>query len=237
MCMTGMLASVATLEEAELVLAAGADIIDLKAPAQGALGALTIEQVKAIVLRIDGQRPVSATIGDLPMESQTITEAVTMMATTGVDYVKIGFFPGGQWGATIEALGRSSARRVNLIAVLFADQNPDFTVIAQLANAGFRGVMLDTMNKACGSLRTVQTSQALNAFISEAKKQSLLCGLAGSLRHSDIASLLAYSPDYLGFRGALCHGTQRTGGLDVSAVQQVRAAIPMVVPELTPDFS
>ena len=47
--MTGMLASVATLAEARLVEESGVDIIDLKNPAEGALGALPLAEVVRIV--------------------------------------------------------------------------------------------------------------------------------------------------------------------------------------------
>ena len=95
--MTRMLASVANLEEALLVLQAGADLIDLKAPAAGALGALPPEAVRQIVTAVAGRRPVSATIGDLPMEPARVLEAAREMAATVVDFVKVGFFPGGDW--------------------------------------------------------------------------------------------------------------------------------------------
>ncbi len=64
--MTAMLASVRTLDEALLALAGGADIIDLKDPARGALGALDQATARNIVAAIGGRAPVSATIGDLP---------------------------------------------------------------------------------------------------------------------------------------------------------------------------
>ena len=102
--MTGMLASVNSLEEALLALSANVDIIDLKQPALGALGALETDLVKAIVNEINGRCPVSATIGDLPMQPEIVYQAVKAMAETGVDYVKIGFFPGGDWQGTIEKL-------------------------------------------------------------------------------------------------------------------------------------
>ncbi|OYV19732.1 MAG: hypothetical protein CG441_670, partial [Methylococcaceae bacterium NSM2-1] len=55
--MTGMLASVNSLAEALLALSADVDIIDLKQPALGALGALDIDTVKQIVAGIDGRCP------------------------------------------------------------------------------------------------------------------------------------------------------------------------------------
>ena len=91
--MTGMLASVENLAEARQVLEAGVDIIDLKSPSEGSLGALPLKTVGEIVQAIGGLHPLSATIGDLPMDPQRVFQAVEAMAGTGVDYVKIGLFP------------------------------------------------------------------------------------------------------------------------------------------------
>ena len=124
--MTGMLASVNSLAEARLVLQAGVDIIDLKQPEQGALGALALADVRAIVQEVNGRCPISATVGDLPMQPELVYNAVKVMADTGVDYVKIGFFPGGDWQGTIDKL---SGQKTKLIAVLFADTQPDFAIL------------------------------------------------------------------------------------------------------------
>jgi uncharacterized protein (UPF0264 family) len=223
--MTGMLASVRDLDEALLALAAGTDLIDLKAPARGALGALPRGVVRNIVDRIGGRRPVSATVGDLPMEPLPVREAAENMAACGVDYVKIGFFPGGDWAQTITALTPLAARGNRLVAVLFGDRNPDARWLADIAAAGFTGAMLDTMDKERGSLTRVCSISLLRDFVSEAKGHGLLCGLAGSLRPSDIPPLLQLNPDYLGFRGALCHAHRRTAELDAEAVRAIRALI------------
>jgi len=57
--MTLMLASVTGPQEAEVAVAHGADIIDLKDAANGAFGAVTVDTVRATVAAIKGQRPVS----------------------------------------------------------------------------------------------------------------------------------------------------------------------------------
>jgi len=224
--MTGMLASVENLAEALSVLAAGADIIDLKAPALGALGALPVERVRGIVAALAGRRPVSATVGDLPMEPGTVRQAVEAMAATGVDYVKIGFFPGGDWAATMAALAPVAAQGVRLVAVLFGDQSLKLSYVEALSQAGFRGVMLDTLDKRGGALTQVCTLENLRDFVAEAKAFGLLCGLAGSLREADVPLLLNLRPDYLGFRGALCRQHERTAALDLDAAQTIRACIP-----------
>ncbi len=222
--MTGMLASVNSLEEALLALAANIDIIDLKQPALGALGALETDLVKSIVLAVNGNCPISATVGDLPMQPEIVYQAVKAMAETGVDYIKIGFFPGGDWQGTIEKLAALS-RTLNLIAVLFADTQPDFAVIDSLKNTGFKGVMLDTMNKNNGSLTQVMAKTDIAQFVRLANDRSMLCGLAGSLRLDDIAELMPYRPDYLGFRGALCLEHNRTAQLNKASIMQIKQAI------------
>ena len=57
------------------------------------------------------------------------------------------------------------------------------------------------------------------------KKETLICGLAGSLRLENIAELLPFDADYLGFRGALCNQHNRVGELDLNALEQIRTAI------------
>ena len=223
--MTGMLASVNSIEEAILALDAQVDIIDLKQPALGALGALDNQLVRDIVRQINGQCPVSATVGDLPMDPETVINAVTNMAATGVDYIKIGFFPGGNWIGTISGLAELTQLGHQLIAVLFADTQPDFNIISFLAENGFTGVMLDTMNKQKGSLSTIMSKSDINNFIIRAKAHDLLCGLAGSLKETDISELQTLQPDYLGFRGALCNKQQRTALLDKQALITIKQAL------------
>ncbi|MEY3882142.1 MAG: hypothetical protein RIQ94_2938 [Pseudomonadota bacterium] len=86
--MTGMLASVNSLAEALLVLNAEVDIIDLKQPEQGALGALEVADVKKIVAEIAGRCPVSATIGDLPMQPELVFNAVKAKEISGINRTK-----------------------------------------------------------------------------------------------------------------------------------------------------
>ena len=219
--MNGMLASVRNWEEAQIALNANVDIIDLKQPNFGALGALEIETICDIVTKIDFRCPVSATIGDLPMQADTIFDAVQATVKTGVDFVKIGFFPSGNWLPVVEKL-RPLTTKYQLIAVLFADQNPDIHFISALKNNGFVGVMLDTMNKERGNLTQIMPLDTIQTFVELAKKHSLICGLAGSLRAEDIAILLPLKANYLGFRGALCADHNRIQTIDVKALQTIR---------------
>ncbi len=221
--MTGMLASVKNLAEAELVLNANVDIIDLKQPEFGALGALDVESVAEIVSKINGRNTISATIGDLPMDANIIFNAVCEMAKTGVDFVKIGFFPEGDWLSIVQKL--ANLIEIRLIAVLFADTKPDFSMISEFKKANFAGVMLDTMDKKKGSLSDVMEYEMIAEFVTLAKTQNLICGLAGSLRLENIAKLSTLQPDYLGFRGALCVKNSRVDAIDVNALKAIRQTL------------
>lgn len=221
--MSGMLASVTSADEARLALLAGVDIVDFKNPAAGALGALPLVVVRAGVAVAAG-RLTSATVGDLPAEPALIAQAVAAMAATGVTYVKVGLLPGPQQAACIEALQPLTAAGVRVIVVLFADQSPDWGLLAQIAAAGCAGVMLDTADKRRGRLGEHLTTAELAEFVAAARAQGLLAGLAGSLQLADIPVLLPLGADYLGFRGALCGGT-RTDALNPTALAGVRAAL------------
>ena len=222
----GLLASVMTPEEAAAAVTGGADIIDLKDPRRGALGALPAATIGACIARVGGRRPVSATVGDLPMEPASVGAAVAHMAAFGLDFVKLGIFPGGDPEACLAALAQQARRGVRLVAVLFADQGPDFALIPRLRECGFAGVMLDTADKTAGGLRDQLAPERLAAFVETAHEAGLIAGLAGALRRGDIAALLPLAPDYLGFRGALTLAG-RSSGLDPAALAAVRRAIPM----------
>jgi uncharacterized protein (UPF0264 family) len=155
------------------------------------------------------------------MQADTIFDAVQATVKTGVDFVKIGFFPSGNWLPVVEKL-RPLTTKYQLIAVLFADQNPDIHFISALKNNGFVGVMLDTMNKERGNLTQIMPLDTIQTFVELAKKHSLICGLAGSLRAEDIAILLPLEANYLGFRGALCADHIRIQTIDVKALQTIR---------------
>ena len=223
--MTLFLASVRDAAEAEMAIGAGADIIDLKDPVKGALGALAPDTIAACVRRIAARAPVSATIGDLPPEGEAVRAAVLATAASGVDYVKLGLFRGGDAERCLNLL-KTEASQIRIIVVLFADALPDFDAIGLAARIGASGVMFDTLGKSAGSLPEHMSLGALAAHAAAAQARGLTVGVAGSLKSKHVPSLLALAPDLLGFRGALCHGDDRAQPLDPVRLRAIRALIP-----------
>jgi len=223
--MTRFLASVRDPAEAEAVFAAGADIVDLKDPEKGALGAVSPETIRACVAQIAGRAPVSATVGDLLMTPDLVAGAVAQTAACGVDDVKLGVMPGGDPQRCFAAL-REAPMRTGLILVFFADALADVAPIEAARAAGARGVMLDTAGKRGGALLDHIALSDIARFIEVGRGAGLMVGVAGSLRPDHVAPLLALRPDVMGFRGALCHDGLRGKGIDPVACSKVRALIP-----------
>jgi dihydroneopterin aldolase len=233
--MTKMLASVQNRQEAEIVFQNGADIIDLKDPASGALGAVEPGKVLEVINFIAGRRPVSAACGDLPMQPETVRRKAEEFVSTGVDFTKIGLFPSVQLNACIAAL-KPLASHNKLIAVIFADYLDAYgeNLLETLGSAGFHGVMIDTADKSAGRLFDRMTPARTGQFIMDARSHGLLAGAAGSLEAPDISRLLTYDPDFLGFRGALCAGLDRKAGIDAQATAKIRGLIPEALEEDAP---
>ncbi len=220
------LASVTCESEARACAELGADIIDAKNPAAGALGALPGERVRAIRAAVPAAVPVSATIGDPTDDPDGAAAAARFMAATGVDIVKVGFWPQEKSAEqVVRRLGTLSLARVRLVAVLLVDRGLELALVGPLRDAGFAGIMLDTADKRTGALPERLSDEVLAKFVNTVQGAGLLAGLAGSLRMTHVPRLLALGPDVLGFRGGLCRDGDRTGGIDAEAVRAVRTAI------------
>ncbi len=220
--MTLMLASVADAAEAEVALIEGADVLDLKDPANAPLGALPRAAIDAIVATIGKRRLVSAVAGNLN-DPEALAAAAEAIASAGVDYVKVGLDANAS--ACIEAL-KPLAARTRLIGLLFADQDADFSLIPRLASVGFKGIMLDTAVKDGSRLINYLDIPHLEQFVGAAHAAGMIAGLAGSLEAPDIARLLPIGPDLLGFRGALTGGKGRATSIEATHVRLIRDLIP-----------
>lgn len=221
--MTRLLVSARDVEEALAAAGAGADFIDLKDPARGALGGLAPARIAPIVAALRAAHatvPVSATIGDVPAhEVERILRCVEAVAACAVNYVKVGIAPGPEALALLRALRGCGAA---VVPVLLADLGIDFALVCEaLAGETFPALMLDTLDKRGGSLLQRVDLDHLARFIAEVRRSGRLAGLAGALRAEDVPQLLALAPDFAGFRSAVCAG-HRDRALDPDRVRDLR---------------
>ena len=227
--MTRMLASVADAAEAEVVLRFGADILDLKDAARGALGPVALDSARQAISAVSGRRETSATLGDPPYQEEALLARARALAAMGVNYIKLAVN-----GSTVEGLAEQLSPlspEVAFIGVMFADEEPDFSLLPRLAALGFKGAMLDTRDKTRGRLLTHLNVARLDEFCSQARAVGLISGLAGSLEAPDVPRLLLVRPEVLGFRGALCNRHDRTCSVDPTAVALIRDLIPREKPD------
>ncbi len=232
--MTKLLISITTVEEARVAIECGADIIDLKDPSQGALGALPLNTVAEVVafVAMNGKperKVTSATVGDLPMQPMLLLERVSALAETGVDIIKVGFFrrddEAFDYRKCLDTLSPVAASGVLLVAVLFAEQDYPDDLIPAVREAGFYGVMLDTAVKNGATFLDYFSAEEIKDMAEKVQAQNLQFGLAGSLNLKHIAAVKESVPDYVGFRGGVCADYQRQSALDPDKLRMIRKAI------------
>ena len=224
---TQLLISVTSIVEAQIALENGADIIDLKEPSAGALGALPLERIQAIVAYVKntkqaGAKLTSATIGDLPMDPELLLAQITKLATTGVDIIKIGFFETDDYQSCLDALRPLAQAGTRLIAVLFAETTYPKGLITAIKTAGFIGVMLDTANKNGLTLLDYYSAEGRSEFANNVFKLEMQLGLAGSLKLQHVDLIKDINPSYIGFRGGVCDDNQRQLALDAAKIKAIR---------------
>jgi (5-formylfuran-3-yl)methyl phosphate synthase len=216
-----LLVSVRSVDEALQAAAGGADFIDLKEPSAGALGGLPVATIRAIVAALRTNAPglpVSATIGDLPMDDvQAIQARAAEVGECGVDYVKVGIVPGLHAPAVLTGLATLA---YPVVPVFIADQGLDEALIGTACAMHFPALMADTADKQVGSLFDVVRLPDLRRFVERVRASGALVGLAGALRLPHLAALQVLSPDFAGFRSAVCDGDRRAD-LDPARLRQL----------------
>jgi hypothetical protein len=223
-----LLISVVDVAEAIEAAAAGADIIDVKDPATGALGLAPPRSVRAIRDAIPAPVPISAALGDGPFEPGAAVAAAAAAAASGASFVKLGLrhMAGERALATLRAVRGGLPARVQLIVAGFADfpraDSPDPLDLPDLARtAGAQGCLIDTAVKDGRGLFHWMDEARLHRLVAACRARALLCALAGSLSAADLPRLPPIGADIAGVRGAACVGDRirgRVSGVRVRAL-------------------
>jgi len=228
-----LLVSVVDAAEAREAAAAGADIVDVKNPAEGSLGAPAPSVIADIRAVVPSALAVSAAIGDMPNLPGTAALAALGAAHSGATFVKVGL-----WGASTEADAvallravRDAAPEAVVVAGAYADARrvPHAPLAPELLPrvaraAGVEVCLLDTAVKDGRGLLDWLSPDALTALVDEAHELGLEMALAGALRAEDLRVVCATGADIVGVRSAACAGGRRTGSLDPARVRALRAA-------------
>ncbi len=224
-----LLVSVVSVAEARAALRGGADVIDVKDPSRGALGAPSPAMVAEIVAEVGGAAPVSVALGDLPAASRGGLPAAQIGAARGAAFVKAGLC-----GDIDSAVAQLTALRdlvgpeTGVVAAAYADAErcgalPPSVLPEVVARAGIAGALVDTC---------VKDGRGLYAWLTPAELEDLIArtpgtfAVAGQLGLDELTRVHA---DFVGVRSAVCGG-DRTGMLDAELVAQAQRAIRVPVP-------
>ncbi len=219
-----LLISVVNKAEALDSINGGADILDVKNPKEGSLGANFPRVIKEVKEVTPKNLELSATIGDLPNLPGTASLAALGAAVSGVDYIKVGLFGVKTVEETIILMTevvravREYNNDVKTIASGYADfrtvgcVNPlELPIVAH--KAGADGVLVDVKIKdGQSNLFTFLTDKELKEFVDKAHRYHLLAALAGSLNTTDIPRIHGLGADIIGVRGAVCAKKDRVSG-------------------------
>jgi uncharacterized protein (UPF0264 family) len=212
-----------------VALAAGVDVIDVKEPLRGSLGAATTETVQRVIELVGRRAIVSAACGELvdwPSAANAAASprglALAKIALAGCDDMPDWKRRWRDWAAALPAGTRP-------VGVVYADRaiakSPSWQEIIALAgevSAPF--VLVDTFDKSAGTLFDHWTPAVLCEFAAEIRAAGIGIVLAGSLSGDDIRRAREFEPDFVAVRGAACRGG-RTGAIDATAIHQIRAML------------
>ncbi|EUC15370.1 (5-formylfuran-3-yl)methyl phosphate synthase [Paraburkholderia hospita] len=227
--MIRMLASVRDLDEARDAAQAGADLIDLKEPGAGALGAVAAPRIAHIVQSLRAEHPglpISAAVGDLrPGDHASLEYRASQVGRCGVDYVKAGIpADSASFDIALRSLTYMRSLHWNMVPVLLVDNGLDLRIVEQACELRFAGVMVDTGSKRRGDLFQCVPLAVLDSMVQIARVHNVMAGLAGALLSKHVPLIRALGPDIAGFRTALCDGS-RTGRLNAARVRELRAQL------------
>lgn len=209
--------------EALEAIEGGADIIDVKNPKEGSLGAnfpWMIEKIREITPK---NIEVSCAIGDVPNLPGTISLAALGAAATGTDYIKVGLLglktkkdaiylmqnvtkTVRDYNPSIKVVvaGYADAERVGSVDPLLIPE------IAYAAKSDY--AMIDTAIKDGRRLFDYLSMGDLKSFVNRTHEYNLKAALAGSLRKDDLPAIYLLGTDVTGLRGAACTNSDRLNG-------------------------
>ena len=216
--MPKILVSIKDTHEASIIKDLKIDIVDLKEISDPPMGFVGIKKIKSIK-KILPNMVTSATMGNsINPYSKKIIETANEVVASGVDYMKIGLFSENQILNHEKFLNEINLNGCAPVCVILIDDTKEIRYLDHLCEIGYKGVMLDTINKKQSKIFDILSEKECISFVNESRKLGMTSGLAGSLALNDLSKLTIINPDFIGFRGQLCKEQSSRFSLDRDAV-------------------
>lgn len=229
-----LLVSAINLEEAKEATLGGADILDVKNPKEGSLGANFPWVIKEISDYASNKIIVSTTIGDVPYKPGTVSLAALGSAVSGSNYVKVGLHGTKNYEEALEVMKavvktiKDYDDSIIVVSCGYADAHKVGSVLPEeipkvAKDSKSDLAMLDTYIKDGHKLTDYMTTERLQEFVNKAHEYGLKVALAGSVNQDDVALLKSINCDIMGVRGCVCtHGDRNNGTINRELVQQLK---------------
>lgn len=229
-----LLVSAINLNEAKEALMGDADILDIKNPKEGSLGANFPWVIRQISQYVNKSKVISTTVGDVDYKPGTVSLAALGCAVSGSDYIKVGLYGTHNYNQAKEVMDavvksvKEYDNSITVVACGYADyyninslSSQEIIEVARDSNCDV--AMLDTYNKNGNTLTDYQSTDELMSFVDKAHDYDLKVALAGSVNQDHINLLKQLGCDIMGVRGCVCSGGDRnTGHIDSQLVKQLK---------------
>ncbi|KYH38967.1 MAG: hypothetical protein AYL30_002150 [Candidatus Hecatellales archaeon B24] len=236
--MARLMVSVVDRAEALEAVKGGADIVDVKNPAEGALGAQKPWIVKQVKESLPKPLEFSVTLGDLPYIPGTASLAAVGAAVLGANYVKVGLLGARRLeeAARMVKAVKTSMEALNLKAKIVACGYADHAEYGSLSplllpKAAYKGeadgILIDVKSKnSSRNLFSYLTSGNLRKVVAEAQGLGLFAALAGGLSLKTLAECVRLGADVVGLRrGVLSAEGRISRGLVAKAASLVHGEL------------
>lgn len=229
-----LLVSAINIEEAKEALKGGADILDVKNPKEGSLGASFPWIIKQISDYANNKTVVSTTIGDVPYKPGTVSLAALGSAVSGSNYVKVGLYGTRNYQEALEVMNavvktvKEYDDTITVVACGYADAKQIGSVLPDdipkvAVNSNSDVAMLDTYQKDGRRLTDFLNKEELSQFTKQTHDYGLEVALAGSVNKKDIQLLEEIDCDIMGVRGCVCtDGDRNQGTINHKLVQDLK---------------
>jgi len=233
-----LLVSVRNVAEAQDALRGGADIIDIKEPDNGSLGAASPAVIEDVARFVDAHRSattVSAAMGEMT-DGLDQPDNFALMSPAPSLY-KAGLAGvlnnADSWQDSWAAFRR---QRANLatnsqwVSVCYADYEranapAPTTVLAEGSAFGSPVLLIDTFEKDSTDLLTWLSPAELQDLRDQTEKVGMQLAFAGRLTASRLPEILELRPDIVAVRGAACESGNRGSHVSSRCVRELKVQL------------
>lgn len=226
----GLLVSVRDASEAVEALSGGADVIDVKEPLAGPLGAASPDTLVAVATCLAGERPWTFAAGELAAGRGDGVDDLLRLVRRVRDGIGAG--PGlppaavkaglsglrdGAWRESMAAIARALPEGIGFVGVAYADHRaavapPPDAVIEAAREHGCAGVLVDTFDKDGAGLFGIADTVEVGGWVEKARALGLPIALAGRLSMGDVVAAVECGADVVAVRSLVCGGAHGWSG-------------------------